>query len=38
VETYLSAIVDHYRASPPPPPSSYRRRKVELSIAAEAVR
>jgi nucleoside-diphosphate-sugar epimerase len=35
VETYLSAIVDHYRASPPPPPSSYRRRKVELSIAAE---
>ena len=35
VETYLSAIVDHYRASPPPTPSSYRRRKVELSIAAE---
>lgn len=35
VETYLSAIVAHYRAYPPPIPSSYRRRKVELSIAAE---
>jgi nucleoside-diphosphate-sugar epimerase len=35
VETYLSAIVAHYRAYPPPTPSSYRRRKVELSIAAE---
>jgi nucleoside-diphosphate-sugar epimerase len=35
VETYLSAIVEHYRAHPPPAPVSYRRRRVELSIAAE---